>query len=122
VDGALFQQIIGGIVRSGVIAFGAWAAAGGVTLTGTQLDQLSGVILMLAGVGWSIVQKWLAKRAARTGAVAAAVASVLHNTPVTVTETPKGQNNIATHISMEEQRAAPSVPKGIPPQPGPMML
>jgi hypothetical protein len=115
----LVQQILGGLVRTAIAAFGAWAAAGGVVLTGTQLDQLSGAALILAMAGWSAVQKWIAAQTSRTAQVAAAVASVEKGSPVVVTVTPEGQPNVATKISATEQAAAPSVPMSTPPQPAP---
>jgi hypothetical protein len=116
----LTQQILGGLVRTGVASFGAWAAAGGVTLTGTQLDQLSGILLMLAAGGWSAIQKWLSQRTNRTALVASAVASAQHGAPVVVTVTPEGQPNVATRVSPAEQAAAPSVPIGVAPQSAPV--
>lgn len=115
----LVQQILGGLVRTAIAAFGAWAAAGGVVLTGTQLDQLSGVVLILVMGLWSAAQKWIAAQASRTAQVSAAVASAEHGTPVVVTVTPEGMPNVATKISATEQAAAPAVPAGVPPQPVP---
>ncbi len=115
----LLSQIIQGLIRTLIVAFGAWAATGGVTLTGTQLDQLTGSAMILVGAGWSVGQKWWAERAKRTAEVSAAVASVEHGTPVTVTVTPVGQDNIATRVSAAEQAAAPAVPLDVSPKPPP---
>jgi hypothetical protein len=107
----LVQQIIGGEVRTGVIAFGTWAAAGGVHLTGTELDQIAGTVLVLIMAIWSGVQKYLTQVAARKREVAAAKASAEQGKPVTVTVTPAGQPNIAIPVPPPELIAAPTAPK-----------
>jgi hypothetical protein len=45
------QAMIGGVVRSLLIA------AGGLGLAGNQITQVSGAIAMLIGVGWSLWSK-----------------------------------------------------------------
>jgi len=113
----LVMQMLGGLVRTGIAAFGAYLGTLGLTVSGSALDQLAGSAMILIALGWSGVQKWWANRAARSGAVAAAVASVEVGRPVTVTVTPAGEPNVATLIPAEERRAAPVVPAGTTPQP-----
>jgi hypothetical protein len=106
----LLTQIFGGIVRTGMAAFGAWAAAGGIAVTGTQLDQLTGSAMILAALAWSSIQKWLTQLAARKREVSAAKASAQQGEAVTVTETPPGQINFSTPVPPAEAAAAPSAP------------
>jgi hypothetical protein len=108
------------LVRHGVTAFGFWLAAGGVTLTGTQLDTLSGILVALISVGVArMVEMWQAHQA-RAREVAAAVVSVEKGVPVTVNVTPVGQPNEAVRIPAAEMHAAPTVPQG-PPSPAPLI-
>ncbi len=117
---SLVQQIVGGIVRTLIAAAGAALASGGIVLTGTQLDTFAGILTIMLMGGWSVIQKWWAAQSARTGAVSAAVASAQQGTPVTVTVTPPGEDNIATRVSATEQASAPTVPLNAPPQPPPL--
>lgn len=46
------QQIIGGVIRSVIIAIG-----GGAIMTGNQESSLAGALAVVLGIGWSIWQK-----------------------------------------------------------------
>ncbi len=116
----LTQQIIGGIVRAVIAAAGGYITAKGIPLTDTQLDQLVGPMTIALIMGWSSIQKWLTDKFTHSIAVASAVASVEQGMPVTVTVTPKGQDNIATKVSAAEANAAPSVPIDVKPLPAPL--
>jgi hypothetical protein len=115
----LAQQIIGGIVRAVIAAVGGYIMAKGIPLTDTQLDSLVGPATVILIAGWSSIQKWLTDKFTRSIAVASAVTSVEQGTPVVVTVTPKGQDNVATKVSAEEANAAPSVPIDQRPLPAP---
>ena len=116
----LVQQIIGGIVRAVIAAVGGYITAKGIPLTDTQLDQMVGPLTIALIMGWSSIQKWLTDKFTRSIAVASAVASVEQGTPVVVTVTPKGQDNVSTKVSAAEANAAPSVPIDAPVQPAPL--
>lgn len=116
------QAIILGVVRHAVTALGAYLATDGISLTGSQTETMIGAIMVVISLGFSWAQKVWQARAARTGAVAAAVESARQGTPVTVTVTPVGQPNIATKVSRVEQAAAPTVPAGAIPQPAPLTI
>lgn len=66
---ALLARILGAAVRSLILGLGAWVKATG-KLPGTTVDSwvndllvfgpdITSDIMLLAGVGWSIAQKWL---------------------------------------------------------------
>ncbi len=79
--------------------------------------------MVLAGLGsyaWAAITSWQSKKADRAALVASAKASVEHGTPVAVTVTPAGQDNVVTAISATEQNAAPPIPVGAP-QPAPVV-
>ena len=111
------QAMLLGAVRHLLTLAGGVFAAGGINLTGTQIDSIAGGIVALIMVGWSVWQKRSASTAARRVAVASAVASVEKGVPVTVFETPVGQANVATMVSATEIAAAPSVPVLTSPSP-----
>jgi hypothetical protein len=117
---ALIWPLVGSLLRNGITAFGAYLGTYGLTVSGEMQDKLVGAAMVLVALGWSGVQKWWAQRAARAGAVAAAVASVEVGRPVTVTVTPDDRPNVATLIPAAEANKAPAVPVGVPPQPAPV--
>jgi hypothetical protein len=51
------QAIIAGVVRHLLGIAGTAIAAHGIVLTGTQLDTISGAVMVLAAVAWSAWQK-----------------------------------------------------------------
>jgi hypothetical protein len=121
----LLLPLLGGLVRSLIIAFGAWLGTQGITVTGSMEDQLVGAAMIVAGVGLSFMSKLWAKWKARAGAVAAARASAEATmkagtpTPVTVTVTPVGMPNRAVKVSSVESSGIQLPPAGIPPAPAP---
>ncbi len=114
------QAMLLGFVRHLLTVAGTMFAAGGINLSGTQLDNLAGGIVALAVVGWSMWQKRTAAVASRQIAVASAVATFEKGTPVTVEVTPVGEPNVATKISATEIAAAPAVPTLQQPMPAPV--
>lgn len=114
-----FLPIVAAMIRGLVgIASGAgftWAA----TVSGDQATMIATAVVAGAMLAWSGWQKIAAVRASRRSQVAAAVASFEQGAPVTVTETPVGQPNVATRVSAAEAAAAPSVPAGVKPSPAP---
>ena len=113
------QAMLLGAVRHLLTLAGGYLAAGGITLTGTQYDNLAGGIVAIVMVGWSLWQKRSASTAARQVAVASAVATLEKGVPVTVAVTPPGEANVATKISATEIAAAPAVPALQVPMPAP---
>ena len=51
------QAILAGVVRHGIGALGAYIAAHGITITGGQMDTLTGAVMVLIALGWSAWQK-----------------------------------------------------------------
>lgn len=122
----LIWPLIGSVLRSGIIALGSYLGTVGIAVTGEMQDKLLGAAMITVGLGWSGVQKWWAKRAARSGAVAAASASAEITaktgipTPVTVTVTPGNLPNEAVKISPAEIAKAPARPPlNVAPSPAP---
>ena len=113
------KAVILGLVRHLLGAAGAYLAAGGITLTGTQLDNLAGVAVILMAGGWSWWQKRAAAATSRQVAVASAVATFEKKVPVIVAVTPRGEPNVATRISATEIATAPAVPALQTPLPAP---
>lgn len=99
----------------------AWALG----VTGEQITMAAAVLVALGMLVWSGCQKVAAWRAGRKAEVAAGVASAQKTVefgkymPVTVVETPIGQQNEAVQIPMSEQRGAPTVPANVKPSPAP---
>lgn len=115
----LLLQILRTQVSVWVAALGTYLATYGLTVSGEMQDKLAGAVMVLAGLAATAANDWWAKRKKREAEVAAAVASAELGTPVTVTVTPAGQQNIATKVPATEVGAAPPVPLDVRPQPAP---
>lgn len=105
-----YLPIVAGLFRGGVAlaAGGGWMYA--KTVSGDQATMAATVALGAGMMMWSALQKVRALRKARRAEVAAALASARVGVPVTVIETPKGQDNIAARVPPTEAVLAPSVP------------
>ncbi len=116
---------IAGQIRAFLPLVGGIAAGVGIaipTFTDAQMTAWIYAAMILAGLGsyaWAAITSWQSKKADRAILVASTKASVQHGQAVVVTVTPPGMANVATAISQTEQRAAPSVPQGVAPQPAP---
>jgi hypothetical protein len=55
------QAIIAGVARHLIGVAGTALAAHGVVLTGTQLDTVSGFVMVIVAIGWSIYHKTTVK-------------------------------------------------------------
>jgi len=111
--------LAGGALAAFGISLPTWLAS----ITDPQLNIIISAAMFFGGAGVALVgvlkgrwDKWRA----RAITVASAVASVEKGTPVVVTVTPPGQDNIATKVSATEAAAAPNVPFGVTPQPAPL--
>jgi len=116
-----YLPIIAGIVRGIVGIASGFGFTWALTVSGDQITMAATAAVALGMLLWSGWQKIAAIRAARRTAVAAAVASAEKGVPVIVTETPPGQQNIATRVSATEAANAPAVPSSAVPQPAPLM-
>lgn len=122
------KAIIAGLVRHGIGVIGAYLLAGGwgVALSSQQMDTLTGAVMIVIAIIWSIVHKMMVQPnvTARATAVASAVRSVAIGVPVTVAvveKTPAGipDQGEATLIPPAEMALATTVPVGLAPQPAP---
>jgi hypothetical protein len=115
----LALQMLGGLVRHGITAFGVYLGTYGLTVSGSLQDQLYGFIMASLPVVWSLISKKWADRKKRTAEVAAAIASVEQGVPVTVTVTAGNLPNETVKISPDEIAKAPVAPINVPPSPAP---
>lgn len=77
---SLFDNIVGnivlGIVRHGVTAFGGWLLANGLIDKASD-QQLEGALLTLVPIGFSVWDKWQAKQKADAAIIAAAKGKIV---------------------------------------------
>jgi hypothetical protein len=118
------RTLIALLAGAGLVG-GAWAG-----VSAQQIANVLTAVLTLGGLAagaWASFSSWrqkaAAEKAAREGAVAAAVASATLSAnagqaiPVTVTVTPPGQENVATKVSPAEVAVAQTVPADVQPRP-----
>lgn len=55
------NEMVSSIIRHGLTTVGGSLVAKGL-ITATLWDQVTGAVIVLAGVGWSLVSKFIAKK------------------------------------------------------------